>query len=43
VLGVSGMCVPRAVSRGAGAARPSLNISGMTIPPGLTGSAYDAF
>ena len=43
VLGDSGMCAPRAVSRGAGTARPSLNISGMTIPPGLTGSAYDAF
>ena len=43
VLGDSGMCAPRAVSRGAGAARPSLNISGMTIPPGLTDSAYDAF
>jgi hypothetical protein len=43
VLGDSGMCAGAAVAKGTNAARPGLNISGMTIPPGLTGSAYDAF
>jgi hypothetical protein len=37
------MCARAAVAKGTNAARPGLNISGMTIPPGLTGSAYDAF
>lgn len=43
VLGDSGMCAPRTVVRGADARRPGLDISGMTISPGLTSSAYDAF
>jgi hypothetical protein len=43
VLGDSGMCAPGAAAGGADAARPGLNVSGVAIPQGLTGSAYDAF